>query len=80
MALTVYGAGSAWTVYGTANVVRTGLSGLPPTFALVEVTGLQVVQVMFLGAVLTQAPEWDVPGGRAEAGRFDRLVFEAMRG
>lgn len=80
VALTVYGAGSAWTIYGRANVVKTGLPGLPPTFALVELAGLQVVQVIFLGAVLTQAPEWDVPGNRAEAERFDRAVFAAMRG
>lgn len=78
-ALTVYGAGSAWTVYGEARLLGAGLPGLPPTFALVEVTGLRVHQVLFFGAVLTQAPQWDVTYSRAEADRFDQAVFAAMR-
>ena len=79
VALTVYGAGSAWSVYGTARVLRNGLPGLPPTFALVEVTGLRIHSVIFLGAVLTQEPRWDVTCSREEAARFDAAVFAAMR-
>lgn len=79
VALTVYGAGSAFTIYGQAHALERELLGLPPTFALVEVTGLQVHAVMFKGAVLTQAPAWDVPDAPAEALRFDTAVFAAMR-
>lgn len=80
VALTVFGAGSAWTIYGEARVLRNGLPGLPPTFALTEVTGLRIHQVMFLGAALTQEPRWDVTCSREEAARFDAAVFAAMRG
>ncbi|HWI61349.1 MAG TPA: pyridoxamine 5'-phosphate oxidase family protein [Symbiobacteriaceae bacterium] len=77
VALTVYGAGSAWTIYGTATVVAHGLPGLPPTFALVEVTGLQVFSVLFLGATLTQEPLWATSA--PEAAEFDRRVYEVMQ-
>lgn len=80
VALTVLGAGSAWTIYGGAAVRGAGLAGLPPTFALVEVTGLRVHQVLFMGAVITREPGWDVPGAREEAARFDAAVFAALRG
>ncbi|HYF92522.1 MAG TPA: pyridoxamine 5'-phosphate oxidase family protein [Symbiobacteriaceae bacterium] len=77
VALTVYGAGSAWTIYGAARILGAGLPGLPPTFALAEVAGLRVYQVLFLGAVLTQEPRWEVTGSPEAAARFDAAVMAA---
>lgn len=80
VALTVYGAGTAWTVYGQARVLADPAPGAPlPTFALVEVTGLQVYEALFMGARLAQEPTWDVTCSREEADRFDQAVFAAMR-
>jgi hypothetical protein len=80
VALTVLGAGSAWTIYGAATVVADPAPGAPlPTFVLVEVTGLQVCEAMFVGARLTEPPRWEATCSAEEAGRFDRAVFAAMR-
>lgn len=79
VALTVLGAGTAWTVYGQARVLAEGLPGVPvPTFALVEVSDLRVHEVMFWGARLTQAPQWEVTYSPEEAAQFDEAVFRAM--
>jgi hypothetical protein len=80
VALTVLGAGSAWTIYGQAKVIADPAPGAPiPTFVLVEVTGLEVHEAIFFGARLTQVPAWEVTYSAVEAERFDRAVFAAMR-
>lgn len=79
VALTVLGAGGAWTVYGTARVLAERTPGVPIPLALVEVTGLQVFPALFFGARLTVEPQWEVTYDRTQAERFDQTVFDAMR-
>lgn len=79
VALTVLGAGSAWTLYGTARVLVEKTPGVPLSLALVEVTDLQIYAVMFWGARLTQVPDWDVTYPADQAAKLDQAVFAAMR-
>ncbi len=79
VALTVLGAGSAWTIYGQARILTERTPGVPIPLALVEVTDLRVYQSLFWGARLTQEPTWAVTYDEREAARFDKAVFRAMR-
>lgn len=80
VALTILGAGTAWTVYGTATVLADRTPGVPLNLTLVELTDLKVYEVMFWGAVLTQVPDWDVTYPKDQAEKLDQEVFAAMRG
>lgn len=79
VALTVLGAGSAWTVYGRARILAEKTPDVPLSLAMVEVTDLKAYEVMFWGAKLTQVPEWDVTYSREQSEKLDAAVFAAMR-
>lgn len=78
-ALTVLGAGSAWTIYGGARLLAEKTPGVPLSLALVELTDLRIYPSLFWGAVLTQEPQWDVTYSREQAEKLDAAVFAAMR-
>ena len=79
VALTVLGAGTAWTVYGQAEALSELSPAGPLRPVLVVVTGLRVFESLFYGAHLTQEPQWEVPSGSDEAQRLDETIFRAMR-
>jgi len=79
VALTVLGAGSAWTLYGKAQLLVEKTPGLPLSLALIEVTDLKVFEVMFWGAKLTQEPGWEVTYPKEQSNRLDQAVYAAMR-
>lgn len=79
VALTILGAGTAWTVYGRARVLAEPVPGIALPFTLLEVTGLQVHEVIFWGAKLSQEPRWAVTGSQEVADKLDAEVFAAMR-
>lgn len=80
VALTILGAGTAWTIYGTARVIAERTPGVAiPTFSLVELTDLRIYQVMFVGARLSQEPAWEVTCSQEFADKLDAEVFAAMR-
>lgn len=79
VALTILGAGTAWTVYGQARVLAERAPGIALPFTLMEVTDLQVYEVMFMGAKLSQEPQWVVTCSPEAADKLDAEVFAAMR-
>lgn len=79
VALSVLGAGSAWTIYGKARVLVERTPGVQLPLAMVEVSDLQVVESMFFGARLTQEPAWEVTYSEEVASKLDAAVFAAMR-
>jgi hypothetical protein len=79
VALTVLGAGTAWTLYGNARVLAERTPGISLPLTLVELTDLQIYEVMFWGAVLSRAPEWDVTYSREASDKLDAEVVAAMR-
>lgn len=79
VALTVLGAGTAWTVYGTATMLAEKTPNVPLALAMVELTDLKVYESIFWGAKLTVVPEWDVTYPREQSEKLDAAVFAAMR-
>lgn len=79
VALTVLGAGTAWTVYGEARLLTERTPGIPFPLGLAAVTGLRVHESLFWGARLTQEPLWEVTYSAEEAARLDEAIFRAMR-
>lgn len=79
VALLVLGAGTAWTIYGTAGVLAEALPGVPLRLTLVELTDLTVFDSLFFGARLTAHPDWEVTYDAARAAELDRKVYAAMR-
>ncbi len=79
VALTVLGAGNAWTIYGQARVLAEKTPHVPLNLSMVEVTDLKIYPVLFWGARLTQVPEWDVTYSREQSDQLDAAVFMAMR-
>lgn len=79
VAVTVLGAGTAWTIYGRATILTDKTPGVPLNLCLVQITDLRVYEALFWGARLTRPPEWDVTYSPEQAHKLDVQVFEAMR-
>ena len=77
--LTVIGAGTVYSIYGTATVVTDALEGVPFKLTCVDLDIGEVRDAMFFGARITVAPESEKTYDKRAAEKLDRQVFEAMQ-
>ena len=77
--LTVVGAGSVHSIYGTANFVTDALEDVPFKLACIDLGVEAVRDAMFYGARITVDPEYEKTYDKRAADRLDGQVFAAMK-
>lgn len=77
--LVVPGAGGCWSISGTARLEEEAMSDVPLRLARFRVEVEAVRDVMFFGARLVTAPEYDVTYNAEAAARLDEQVYAALR-
>ncbi|MGE5590654.1 MAG: pyridoxamine 5'-phosphate oxidase family protein [Bacillota bacterium] len=77
--LVVPGAGGCWSISGTARLEEETMPDTPLRLARFRLEVEAVRDVMFFGARLAAAPEYDVTYNAEAAARLDDQVYAALR-
>lgn len=70
---------STYSISGEANVKEDKLEGVPLKLALIEISIMEVRDVMFYGSKIVTEPQYDKTYDKDAASRLDKQVMDAMR-
>ncbi|WP_027414467.1 pyridoxamine 5'-phosphate oxidase family protein [Aneurinibacillus terranovensis] len=77
--VTVFGAGSVYSVLGTGHIKVARMENMPLKLSLLEITIHEVRDVMFYGSRLSVEPQYEKTYNVFAAEKLDALVMEALK-
>ncbi|RXT14981.1 pyridoxamine 5'-phosphate oxidase family protein [Ammoniphilus sp. CFH 90114] len=78
--LTVIGAGSVYSIIGTASILQEKMEGVPLKLASIEVQIKEVRDVMFYGSRISVEPQYEKTYDKQAAEKLDNQVMKALKG
>lgn len=70
---------STYSISGVASIIEEKLNDVPLKLALVEISVMEVRDVMFYGSKIVTEPQYDKTYDKAAAEKLDKQVMDAMK-
>lgn len=77
--ITLFGAGSVFSIAGKAAVVEEKMEGVPLKLAMIEIAVQEVRDVMFYGSRISQEPQYEKTYDANAASKLDNQVMTALK-